>query len=478
MAILDYGVAAWEGGRSQQGAAAAFAALSLLFGTLIILVTPPLRGPDETAHFLRAYGVAHGDFVPAARDADGRSGVLLSPHIYKDFQFFENVLVGEKGANWSGYGPVFKDYFSRSSGASDPGAEPVFVRYGGSEGYSPIAYLPQAAAAIVAGFLGLDFLTTMYLMRLAGLAALTTLIAYAIAILPQVGWALAAIAMLPASVYGRSVISADGSALAAAIVVAGLWLREIISPNVRRPRQLSWWMLLSSLTKPTNLAFVLLGLITSLGRATRRLTSVAVAMLPAVIAALVWTYLSGADTAAWRMVEITGQAPVAFDPTVKLAYWLDHPLHFPAAAIAGFQGNFVELWRQMLGVLGLFDTVLPTWVCLTLTVLLVAVGVMQPPITIAAGRVWVALVAAITAAAYVFAVYLVCYLAFTPLDAEIVWGVQGRYFVPILPLLAIINGCIGHRAPDERIGAVLAICVAVLSGSASLVAILAADWEI
>src|SRR5215207_4269877 len=82
------------------------------------------------------------------------AGVLLSPHIYKGFQFFENVLVGEKGANWSGYGPVFKDYFSRSSGASDPGAELAFVPYGGSEGYSAIAYLPQAAAAIVAGFLG------------------------------------------------------------------------------------------------------------------------------------------------------------------------------------------------------------------------------------------------------------------------------------------------------------------------------------
>ena len=38
--------------------------MSLLFGTLLILATPPLRGPDETAHFLRAYGVAQGDIVP------------------------------------------------------------------------------------------------------------------------------------------------------------------------------------------------------------------------------------------------------------------------------------------------------------------------------------------------------------------------------------------------------------------------------
>jgi hypothetical protein len=57
----------------------AFAAVSLLFGTLIILATPPLRGPDETAHFLRAYGVALGDIVPSSRDAEGRKGVDALP---------------------------------------------------------------------------------------------------------------------------------------------------------------------------------------------------------------------------------------------------------------------------------------------------------------------------------------------------------------------------------------------------------------
>jgi len=130
VAILDYGAVAWEGGRSRLNAAATFAVLSLLLGTVIILVTPP-RGPDETAHFLRAYGVAQGDFVPAARDAQGRSGVHLPRRLHAGFGFFENVLVGEKTETWSGYGQVFKDYFSRSPGALEHDAPPVFVPYGG-----------------------------------------------------------------------------------------------------------------------------------------------------------------------------------------------------------------------------------------------------------------------------------------------------------------------------------------------------------
>ena len=105
---------------------------------------------------------------------------------------------------------------------------PTFVAYAGSEGYSPVAYLPQVVAVLVARALDLDFIPTFYLMRFAGLAALTGLIAYAIAMVPNLAWAFLAISMLPAALYGRSVINADGSALAAAMVVMALWLRGIL----------------------------------------------------------------------------------------------------------------------------------------------------------------------------------------------------------------------------------------------------------
>ena len=86
------------------------------------------------------------------------------------------------------------------------------------------------------------------------------------------------------------------------------------------------------------------------------------------------------------------------------------------------------------------------------------------------------MVAAVTALAYAVAIYLICYLVFTPPDADRVWGVQGRYFLPVLPLAAIMIATLVDRAPDERITAALAISAAVLAGGASLEAILRADW--
>jgi hypothetical protein len=37
-----------------------FILLSLVFGTLIVFATPPLRGPDEIAHFLRICSYVRG----------------------------------------------------------------------------------------------------------------------------------------------------------------------------------------------------------------------------------------------------------------------------------------------------------------------------------------------------------------------------------------------------------------------------------
>ena len=67
-------------------------------------------------------------------------------------------------------------------------------------------------------------------------------------------------------------------------------------------------------------------------------------------------------------------------------------------------------------------------------------------------------------------------MVFTPSDANSVWGVQGRYFVPILPLVAITLGSLASRGFSERATATLAIASSVLSGGASVEAILRTDW--
>jgi uncharacterized membrane protein len=298
----------------------------------------------------------------------------------------------------------------------------------------------------------------------------------AITMAPQLGWALVAIAMLPAALYGRAVINADGSAVAAAIMVTALWLRGLASAHVHMPGRQAFWLMLCALTKPMNVTFVLLELSALLNRA-RRWPLFALTVLPAITLAMLWSWRSGADTAAWRMVELTGEQAATFDPVARLSLLLEQPLHFPIALMRAVGDmNPGELWWQLIGVLGLFDTVLPGWAYPAITGLALATFFTHLP-PMHAGRLSVLLVAAITLLAYVLSVYLICYLTFTPLDAQTVWGVQGRYFIPVLPLAAIMVAAIFNSAPREGFSAVLAIGAALLSGIASIEAILLADWK-
>jgi len=131
----------------------------------------------------------------------------------------------------------------------------------------------------------------------------------------------------------------------------------------------------------------------------------------------------------------------------------------------------------MIGVLGLFDTVLQPWVYPILTALLISTFFaplnMAPP-----ARCQVPIVAAFTTVAYVTTVYFICYVAFTPIEAPSVWGVQGRYFVPVLSLVAVVIASLIALGPDPRFTRAMAISGALLSGSASLEAILRVDWHV
>ena len=457
---------------------AVFIALSAIFGSAIIAAAPPLRGPDESQHFVRALGLAQGDFIPSVHDAAGRKGIRLPPSFHREFGWFHSWQSTNRGDQFS-YRRVFEAFRFDESEPALPASEGahIFVPYAGSEGYSPAAYVPQAAAALLARVADLGFLTTFYLMRVAGFAAMSAVVAYAIALTPVLKWPFVAIAMLPSSLYGRAVINADAAAFAYSLLIVAMFLRAATGASVPKPAMHSGWMVLCVLSKPPNLAFVLLEWLRAAPKPLWRTSpTAAFVVVPAVAATVLWTAVSSADVAAWRLVETTGMATEELEPAWKLRFMLAHPLDFPAALLGTLQSkNLVELWRQMIGVLGVFDTVLRPWIY-TVVGLLLAATLFSP--LGAAPRARCALAAAGTALAYCFAVVVIFYLVWTPTRADEIWGVQGRYFVPVLPLIAVAAAAILDRGPDPRVTAALAIAASVISGAGALDAILRTDWNI
>jgi hypothetical protein len=99
-----------------------FVLVSIVFGSAIGLVLPPLRGPDEIAHFLRIHSYARGELLPSA-EVDGRKGILVDPDLYNELSFFKNA--GERFAQQREqglrYDEILRDYPLRTDAAFETG---------------------------------------------------------------------------------------------------------------------------------------------------------------------------------------------------------------------------------------------------------------------------------------------------------------------------------------------------------------------
>lgn len=451
-----------------------FLLLAAFFGSVIAIITPPLFGPDEPAHLLRAYGLARGDFVPSLTDNEGRKGLLLPAEMVRDLYHFDSARerLREPGFN---YRAVVDDFRNGRFAWQSSEDKPIFVPYTGSEGYSPAAYLPYVAAALFARPFDLGLLPTLYLMRLFGLIATTAMVAYAIGLMRHFGWAFLCIAMLPSALYARSVVSADGTALASAMVVTALCLRAATSSWPGRPWERSAWMTLCTLSKPPQLAFVALELMRGLRWGSwRSWARLIIVVVPAVVITFGWAAVSVADMGAWRLTESSGLPPEQFDPVWKLKYLLQHPTHF-LGQMMGTMRAWNWLWHQLIGILGWLDAYLRPWVYPAVSLFLLASFPTRLMLDTAT-RLRVAIVAAIVVLGYSLAVLLVFYLGWTPIDSHQIEGVQGRYFVIALPPLALAVAALVNRG-DPNVAALAALSGAVLSAAASIEAVLRVDWQ-
>src|SRR6266536_2914770 len=188
-----------------------FVFLSFAFGSAISVVVPPLRGPDEIAHFLRIYSYTRGGLLPAT-EVDGRKGIFVERELHTQLSFFKDAgerffRNKEQGLR---YGEIMKEYPHPGPTLDEQEQATKFMPFAGTEGYHPVAYAPYILAAAVGNLLKLDFPNLLLLMRLLGLITFTAVAAYAIKLTPTLKWAFVLIAMLPVAIYNRSVLSADG----------------------------------------------------------------------------------------------------------------------------------------------------------------------------------------------------------------------------------------------------------------------------
>lgn len=406
--------------------------MTFLLGLAYLALTPPFQVPDEPNHFLRAFQISQGS-IRGVRQHDRTGGFLPITVIQYVAFFYQHSSRPKILTSYEEWRQNIRESCPLTASRL---SEQAFVNFSNTVHYSPIPYLPQALGINLAKVLTRNTPEALYLSRFLTLLASVALLGAAFRLLAfsvRLRLTLFLLATLPMSLFLLASTSADALTISLALVTAALCIRLTQYWN----DHLFIWLLIAavllSCCKTLYLLIPLAGLpAVWLAPRQRHLKVGAAALLvgAAFLPGLAWTALTTSWTVSIR--------PDRFDfPLLQLHYVLEEPLTVMLVFFSALKKEFMGLWWNLIGVLGWLDTFLPQPVYKFYPLLLTLTAVTGISSQEQERRsTWRAgLFAASLFLASTFLLLLTAYLAWNPVRAPYVKGLQGRYFLPLVPLL-------------------------------------------
>ncbi|HEV7572410.1 MAG TPA: DUF2142 domain-containing protein [Thermoanaerobaculia bacterium] len=409
-----------------------FVAAALLVGLAYVAISPPFAVPDESNHFWRALAVGRGHLFAT----HGLDSMLMT----KSTQDF--VWVMSRGEPRETLQEKLRIVAAIRYDRKPAGK----IRF--AAWYTPLPYVAQSLIAA----LPLRPVIVFYGGRIVNLLLAVMLIALAIRIAPEYGSVFAAAALLPMSMYEMASLSADASTIA----MAWLFTALLLSP----PRRI-WVIALAgfalALCKPAYFLLALLVLVMPLRWRQR------IAILAATAAG---TLLSFAAASRGAYNARFGE-PV--DAAAQMRCIASDPIHFAHVMLHDVATNGRFYIEEMIGRLGANQLKLSP-VVITIEILLLLAVAMTCGVALRA-RVRITALAIVVMT--VAGILLSQYLIWSVVCGDALEGVQGRYFLEILPLFL---AAIALPRMRLRMNPWVVVTVAVICNGIALLTLVRHYW--
>jgi uncharacterized membrane protein len=430
-----------------------FLAVALSFGCLSLVLTPPLQVPDEAAHFYRSFRMAEGIFVGR------KEGVVTGDQLPRVFTRLPATF-GRFG--WRPECKTSSTEILATMKVPIDTADREFFEFSNTAVHPPLIYLPQAVGILIARLLSGSLLASFYAGRLANLLVCTALIFIAIRRAPIGKWAFEALGLTPMALFLMASLSSDALTNAISFLLVAQVLKCAFGDDqfVSR-RDLGLLVILGIALGLTKQAYFFLGLSFVLIPVARFPTP---ARYWGAFAAMVLASLLATAGWALQVRHIYSPAvPGKVDPRAQWHYIASHPEDFAQAALTNATIELPHTVAEYFGVLGVRDLPLPAWVpVLELLVLAAACLVPLGKVPITRRQ---ALLAASIAALEFLMILLIINLTWDRVGHNRSVDVQGRYFIPLGPLLAV--ALIGTMRPlAQRLGRVHWVIPALVTAGA------------
>lgn len=398
----------------------------LCIGTLTVIaltfITPPFQVPDEAQHFFRAYQISEGQLI-ADVESGTAGGYLPSslPDLVKHF-LGTTAIHADRPVRAHPF-RVTKKMLSQPLNPE----EREFVVFSGAAFYAPVAYAPQALAISIGKLSEASPLTMLYLCRLVnGLYALA-LLYWAISMFPIGRELVSFAALLPMASFLYASASPDAAMISTAVLFSALVLNRLVQDCWSASDTVV--AIFSAITfctvKPVYAPLLLIGFATALF-AKNRVAAVSKHALVLVVTLLV--------TIVW--LKLSSSSVVNLRAGTNIPDQLSHVLREPFTFLMTVRHSLLwnELYyQQLIGVLGWLKVSLPSIAYyLPGLAFLLAWGAEEHKLS-KKEHAFVVYNAALLGGC-VLLVMIALYLAWTPVGNPTVDGVQGRYFLPLLPL--------------------------------------------
>ncbi len=409
-----------------------------VFGIVICFRLPPLNGTDEFTHFPRVYQIT-----------DGTLWEQKMPHQQYGGQIPFNVssMVDDyrdlsRKSNPQEYASRTKQLNAYYSSQSKPG-EPVGAIYTSVAIYPPWSYAPSAIGLVVAKVLNTPLIWYVYLARLSSLLVWIVLVWWAIRLLPSGKWFLTVLALLPTSLSQATTIGGDG-------LLTGLsWLTiALVIAVFANKVNLNWiWLTLLGLAslylaviKAGYWLISLLPLIIPAYFFKSRKVAVAWKTVLAALVIVSSIFFAYHNMTTARYATLTPRLGVYIDSNLQQQYVLHHPLLFLVRAFGQFfTKSYDTIYLGIVGILTNRLIYLPLLVIGLLYVTLFLALKQSKRLPVLAKHRQLLLLTFLSAfvGTCIF-ISLAFYIGNTQVGSDTIFGIYGRYYLPILPLLLII----------------------------------------
>lgn len=400
---------------------------SALLSLVLTIVIPPMQVPDENAHLIRAAGLADGQ-------------VMLKKHSKESpgTQTVDTALI-EYSSRWLKVADRTVDHASRDmydiTSAMHWSGHHVKT-FTSAAPYYPMLYAP-AAAGLAAGKafdqpVGISIAWARIAMWASGMLVLFITLRIA-----QAGMhTICAAAVLPMTLQQAASINLDAITIPTAFLVVAMISRGwfCATSGQQHPMQYAAraaaWAIFAMLCLAKPVFLTLLAPISWQALAKRQY-SIALPIIATVATVIAWqAHVTGhfVDT------RITLASP----PT-RIASLFADPMPFLQLVTRSFEAYGEFYVESMIGRLGWLDVHLPSGT-ITIGIALLMSAVVADALsqnTLPAATRAMFLLAA---AAYCAGTIVLLWAAWTPPGSLLLFGVQGRYFIPMLPVIAILLG--------------------------------------